>query len=171
MYSLRSRWCVVFLAALAASCWDGALDPILGAPDGGDLDTDADSDTDADADSDTGTDSETAEPIPCVVDVVVYVDEGDPYCGFSLEGVCRTSSAACEGCAWLDPDVELCEGGGVCCVPETSFAICDPYVWPWSSLCGYFANECPEDTVSLASTDGQPECPGGEFCCYLIDSK
>lgn len=167
MSFLPSRCGAILLAALAASCWDGSLDPILGAPDGGD----ADSDSDGDTDSETG----DTDPAPCAVSVVVYVEDGEtyePYCDFAYEGVCRSAASECEGCAWQDAENELCDGSGVCCVPETSYATCDPYVWWWpSSLCGYFSGECPEDTVSLESLEGQPECQDGEFCCYLIDSK
>ena len=173
MLNPRGKWLLAVSAAVAASCWDGALDPILGGPDDSDHDTDADADTD----SETGTDSETTidtEPVPCAIDVVVYVDQGEyyyPLCDFTLEGVCRTSSAECVGCAWQTAEEDLCGGIGVCCVPETYVADCEPYYWPWLAKCGYFEGACPESSVELGAMDGQSECPGGVFCCYLVDDK
>ena len=170
MSSLRANGYVIVLTAIAASCWDGALDPVYGAPDGGDADIDTDSETETDSETVVDTD-----PVPCSFDVVIYIDNGEyyeAYCDFTLAGVCQSDSSECVGCAWQNAEEDLCDGSGVCCVEETSFATCEPYVW-WfpTSLCGYFEGSCPEGTVSLASMDGQPACQGGEFCCYPVDGK
>jgi hypothetical protein len=174
MSAPRFAWLLV--AAAAAACWDGNLDPVLGAPSGGDADSDADSDSDADADSDTGGDSASeidTDPVPCDFQVVLFIDVAYgpvELCDFPLEGTCVESSADCVGCAWQSPADPLCDGDGVCCVPVSAPpAWCEPYYWEYSALCAYHPDSCPEDAVPVGTGDGQPDCPGGEFCCQVWD--
>jgi hypothetical protein len=166
MSSPRGRWLLAIAPLMAASCWDGALDPILGAPDGGDLDTDADSDTDTDTDTDTDVDT---EPVPCSVSVPIY-DDDTWYvaCTYAAPGFCADDTATCSGCAWAEEVVSGCAAGQSCCIDESEFQLCVTVLGGgWS--CGYEEAEiCPSDESWGVKSDDPtelPVCPGGAFCC------
>ena len=164
MSSLRANGLVCLLTAVAASCWDGALDPIFSASDGGDSDTDTD--TDMDTDTDTGT-----EPAACSVSVSVdvYVIWDYDVCDFQYHGLCATDAASCSGCAWVSGVEGDCEEDEVCCIGEDELEHCVTD-WELDFYCGYRPGECEAEPDYGEGVEA-PVCPGGTFCCFTWDEK
>jgi hypothetical protein len=167
MSSPRGKWLLAIAAAVAASCWDGSLDPILGTADGGDLDADTDtgSDTGSDTDTDNGTDTGT-EPVECLATVPVYDPDSDfVICTYEASGTCVGEASECIGCAWAEAVTTGCSDGQSCCIGETVSALCTSWWGGWE--CAYAEGSCPEESWTVWSTDPSelPVCPGGKFCC------
>jgi hypothetical protein len=161
MSSLPANGFVCLLTAVAASCWDGALDPISFAADSGDSDTDTDTDTDTGSVVDT-------DPVPCSVSVPIYdPDNGTLLCSYAATGTCVEDAAICVGCAWSEEVVTGCADGQSCCVDESEFQPCTTWLG-WGPPCGYEeAESCTGDLWGIWSTTPSelPVCPGGTFCC------
>jgi hypothetical protein len=156
---------ILAVAALAAACWDGNLDPVLGG--GGDADADTDADADADGDTDTGGDSET-EPTPCGFDLSIELwSEYSPTpwisdtCEYTFAGECMANPSGCAGCAWYLGEDGSCADGQVCCVEEFPDQPCATY-WESDLHCGHQDGAC----TTWYDESVLPVCPAGSFCCW-----
>jgi hypothetical protein len=139
---------IVVLAAMGGGCSAEIADDDDDVGDG-DADADADSDADSDSDSDADADSDSDSDGDA---------DGDADSCEDVAGTCREPVDCGNGCSEGELPAEgTCEGGMMCCVPESS----DVPLADCATTGGSCMNlpECPPDTEPHEGT-----CVAG-LCC------